>query len=145
MKQTFFVSLDIEAAANLIDRAVVDKSITGQCIDTYTLDSESSQCRVMVYEKHFLRVSNRLTLTVVIDNFDGKTRVHCVSGGGGDALLGCVRSVCRRGRKGTVGVHYITFYLGGDKDNEEDHRVVTGSGGRECADWLRARAGRDSG
>lgn len=86
MKQTFFVSVDIDAAANLIDRAVVDKSITGQCIDTYTLDSESSQCRVMVYEKHFLRVSNRLTLTVVIDNFDGKTRVHCVSGGGGDAL-----------------------------------------------------------
>lgn len=86
MKQTFFVSLDINGAADVVDRAVVDGSITGQQIDTYTLNSGDWQCRVIVYEKHFLRVSNRLTLTVVIDDLDGRTRVHCVSGGGGDAL-----------------------------------------------------------
>lgn len=86
MTQTFFVSLDINTAANVVDRAVVDGSITGQSIDAYTVSSGDRQCRVMVYEKHFLRVSNRLTLTVVIDDLDGKTRVHCVSGGGGDAL-----------------------------------------------------------
>ena len=30
---------------------------------------------------------NRLTLTVVLDDFTGRTRVHCISGGGGEGLF----------------------------------------------------------
>jgi hypothetical protein len=41
----------------------------------------------MVFEKYFYRVSNRLTMTVIIDNFEGRTRVHCVSGGGSQGVF----------------------------------------------------------
>lgn len=42
---------------------------------------------VAVYEKHYYRAGNRLTLTVVLDDFTGRTRVHCISGGGGEGLF----------------------------------------------------------
>ena len=41
----------------------------------------------MVYEKHYWRAGNRLTLTVTIDNMSGRTRVHTVGGGGGEGLF----------------------------------------------------------
>ena len=44
-------------------------------------------CVVAVYEKHYYRAGNRLTLTVVLDDFTGRTRVHCISGGGGEGLF----------------------------------------------------------
>lgn len=40
-----------------------------------------------MFEKHYYRVSNRLTLTVTLDNFEDNVRVHYVSGGGGKALF----------------------------------------------------------
>lgn len=45
------------------------------------------QCAVMVYEKHYWRAGNRLTLTVTIDNLSGRTRVHTIGGGGGEGLF----------------------------------------------------------
>jgi len=87
MAKTYYVSLDTATAARIISDAVVDGSFTGECLDRYTLGTPAGACTVMVFEKHFYRVSNRLTLTVVIDDFDDKTRVHCVSGGGGQGIL----------------------------------------------------------
>ena len=44
---------------------------------------------VLVYEKHYWRAGNRLTLTVVLDDFAGTdvTQVHCAGGGGGEGLF----------------------------------------------------------
>ena len=42
---------------------------------------------VLVFEKHYYRAGNRLTLTVTLDDFTGRTRVHCASGGGGEGLF----------------------------------------------------------
>ncbi len=87
MAQTYYVSLDSQSASGIIRDAVVEGSFTGECLDRYTRNSPSGSCTVMVFEKHYYRVSNRLTLTVVIDDFDDNTRVHCVSGGGGQSIL----------------------------------------------------------
>lgn len=40
-----------------------------------------------VYEKHYHRAGNRLTLTVTIDNVGGSTNVHCISGGGDEGYM----------------------------------------------------------
>ena len=40
-----------------------------------------------IFEKHYWRAGNRLTLTVTVDNLQGHTRVHLVSGGGGEGLF----------------------------------------------------------
>jgi len=88
MEDTFFVSLDVQGAISVIDNAVVNGSITGEQIDYYSMVSpQGGECVVLVYEKHYYRAGNRLTLTVVIDDFTGRTRVHSASGGGGDGLF----------------------------------------------------------
>jgi hypothetical protein len=88
MEDTFFVSLDVQSTINVIDDAVVRGSITGECIDHYGVPApQGGGFVVLVYEKHYYRAGNRLTLTVVIDDLTGRTRVHSVSGGGGEGLF----------------------------------------------------------
>ncbi len=88
MNETFFVSLDINGAANAIYEAVTAGSMTGEMIDSYQIQAQCGACIVQVFEKHYMRAGNRLTLTAVLDSFTGATRVHCVSGGGGEGLFG---------------------------------------------------------
>ncbi|PKM61913.1 MAG: hypothetical protein CVU97_06635 [Firmicutes bacterium HGW-Firmicutes-21] len=85
---TFTVSLSIQEAISILNERIVSGSITGICIDKYTVSAPSGGiCTVLVYEKHYYRAGNRLTLTVTIDNFMGETRVHSISGGGGEGLF----------------------------------------------------------
>lgn len=84
---TFFVSAAPKDAVALIQEEVVGGSITGELIDFYEIEEPKAYLAVLVYEKHYSRVGNRLTLTVTIDNLSGRTRVHSVSGGGGEGLL----------------------------------------------------------
>lgn len=84
----FQVNLQPEEAAELINHGIVEGSITGVLIDKYLVHGDDGKlCIVSVYEKHYYRAGNRLTLTAVIDNMEGATRVHCVSGGGGEGLF----------------------------------------------------------
>lgn len=87
MEETFFVSLDIYRTSTTIDNAVINGSITGERIDHYQIDAGTGACIVAIYEKYYYRSGNRLTLTVTIDDFPGKTRVHCVAGGGREGLF----------------------------------------------------------
>lgn len=82
------ISLSIQEAAKLLDDAICGGSITGERIDHYAVTAPGvGVCVVLVYEKHYWRAGNRLTLTVTMDNFTGHTCVHSVSGGGGEGLL----------------------------------------------------------
>ncbi|HEX3017599.1 MAG TPA: DUF6054 family protein [Caproicibacter sp.] len=87
-ENTFFVTLNPREAFDKIDQTVVGGSITGECIDSYEISAPNGgSCIVAVYEKHYYRAGNRLTLTVVMDDFRGRTRVHCISGGGSEGLF----------------------------------------------------------
>ena len=87
MAEYFTVDLDVQACWDVVHDAVTD-SITGELVDQYTISHpDGGSCLVVVYEKHYYRAGNRLTLTVVMDDFTGKTRVHCASGGGGEGLF----------------------------------------------------------
>ena len=77
MEDSYFVALGLRECGETIHAAVTD-SITGELVDHYV---------VAVYEKHYYRAGNRLTLTVVLDDFTGRTRVHCIGGGGGEGLF----------------------------------------------------------
>lgn len=88
MENTFYVSLTMGAAADCLNTDIVGGSISGELLDDYTVNYEDGHmCRVLLFEKYYYRVGNRLTLTVVLDNADSKTRVHSVSGGGGNGAL----------------------------------------------------------
>ncbi len=88
MAFTMFVSLPGEQASQAAYDSVVRGSITGELIDHYTVTGpEGARCDVLVFEKHYSRAGNRLTLTVTVDNFGQHTRVHGAGGGGGESLF----------------------------------------------------------
>ena len=87
MEDSYSVSLGLRECGEAIHAAVTD-SVTGELVDHYELTHPGGgTCVVAVYEKHYYRAGNRLTLTVVLDDFTGRTRVHCISGGGGEGLF----------------------------------------------------------
>lgn len=89
MANTFTVNLSPDRAAELVRDAVEGRSLTGELIDHYAIgEKDGGRCLVLVFEKHYSRVGNRLTLTVTIDDLSGRTRVHTVGGGGGEGLFG---------------------------------------------------------
>ena len=88
MSTTLYVNLDLRSCGELIHSAIVDGSFTGTLIDHYEATGPNGLCcAVAVYEKHYYRAGNRLTLTATMDNLSGRTRVHCISGGGGEGLF----------------------------------------------------------
>ena len=87
MADTIRVNLSLNQARDLIESTIVDGSVTGEMIDEYVLKKDECTCIVMVFEKHYYRVANRLTLTVILDDFNGMTKVHMIGGGGGDGLF----------------------------------------------------------
>ena len=66
MEDSYFVALGLRECGEAIHAAVTD-SVTGELVDHYELTHPGSgTCVVAVYEKHYYRVGNRLTLTVVL-------------------------------------------------------------------------------
>lgn len=86
--QDFNVSLSPREAMEIIDDAIVNGSFTGVKIDEYVRQPDGRIIAVLVYEKHYYRAGNRLTLTVVVDNLRGATHIHTAGGGGGQGMFG---------------------------------------------------------
>lgn len=84
----FKVNLSLRETVKLLDRGIVHGSITGERVDYHVVDIDDVHSMiVIVYEKHFYRAGNRLTLTVCIDNVRDVTKVHCIGAGGGEGLF----------------------------------------------------------
>lgn len=79
----FCVAINADEAVKIIKNKVVNGSITGTLTDEY----ENAGVTVLVFDKHYYRAGNRLTLTVIIDTVNGRTHIHAVGGGGGQGLL----------------------------------------------------------
>ena len=83
----FYVAISLNEALRLIDNEI-HNSITGETLDRYTAFNDGGRSVIVsVYEKHYYRAGNRLTLTVTVDNCSGRTHVHTVGGGGGQGLF----------------------------------------------------------
>ncbi len=88
MSETRFINLPILQAAELIADEVVSGSITGELIDRYSIPLPGgAKVLVLVFEKHYYRAGNRLTLTVTLDDVEGDTRIHYIGGGGSQSVL----------------------------------------------------------
>jgi hypothetical protein len=84
---TFYVRCSMHEAEKLLDQHIIDGSITGTCIGRHMTGSVGHMTVVIIYEKHYYRAGNRLTLTVVLDDVTGSTRVFSCGGGGGQGLF----------------------------------------------------------
>lgn len=87
MKNILYVRLSVEDTVRLLEKSVLKDVPSGVRLVHHTLPTgEGRRVDVLVFEKHFMRIGGRLTLTVVVDDLKGQTRVHWVSGGGGNAM-----------------------------------------------------------
>lgn len=60
MENTIKVSISVNAAANLLEREIIEGSITGTLIDRYEVrSSDNKKCVMMIFEKHYYRAGNR--------------------------------------------------------------------------------------
>ncbi|MEN8434363.1 DUF6054 family protein [Clostridium septicum] len=84
----FRVNLSLKETIRRLDSGIVDGSFTGERIDYYVvMGNDENGVIVLVYEKHFQRAGNRLTLTVTVDNMNGFTKIHSIASGGGQGLF----------------------------------------------------------
>jgi hypothetical protein len=83
----FTVTISPVAAMDVIETFVVEGSISGTLVDRYVRRLGEHEVRVIVLEKYYMRSSNRASLSVTIDNFDGQTKVHAVASGGSEGVF----------------------------------------------------------
>lgn len=84
----FNVNLGLREVVELLDKGIVSGSFTGERIDYHVIKVDEVHATIIiVYEKHFYRAGNRLTLTVCINNINDITHVHCIGAGGGEGLF----------------------------------------------------------
>lgn len=85
----FVVNLNLRETVEILDSQIVGKSFTGERIDYHIVygDTANKAVVVLIYEKHYLRAGNRLTLTVTIDNMGDFTKIHSIGAGGGEGLF----------------------------------------------------------
>lgn len=84
----FNVKLNLRETVELLDKGIVGGSITGERVDYHVVTIDDTHAViVLVYEKHFYRAGNRLTLTVTLNNINNLTSVHSIGAGGGEGLF----------------------------------------------------------
>ena len=86
-EKDFYVPMSISEVVAKI-KGQLEESLTMELISEYqrTTPQGNTLC-VLVLEKHYFRVGNRLTLTVVMDDWEKRTHIHAVSGGGSESFF----------------------------------------------------------
>lgn len=84
---TCYLNLPIGEAARLICAQVEKAGMSSKMADCHEMRREKDLCgMMMVFEKYFVRAGGRLSMTVVLDNLEERTRVHWVVTGGGGIM-----------------------------------------------------------
>ncbi|MGL5648109.1 MAG: DUF6054 family protein [Clostridium sp.] len=85
----FTVNLNLKETIEILDSEIVGRSFTGERIDYHVVygDANNKAVVILIYEKHYWRAGNRLTLTVTIDNMENFTKIHSVGAGGGEGFF----------------------------------------------------------
>lgn len=83
----FNVNISPVESMNKIHRGFSEGSISGKLIDHYKRTVGEYEVIVFVLEKYFMRTSNRASMTVTIDNFEGTTKVHAVASGSAEGVF----------------------------------------------------------
>ena len=84
----FRVNLPLKDAADIVSEYVRREGLSTTCVGSYSKVSPDGRGVVMfVFDKYFMRVSSRASLTVILENLDGVTSVYSVGAGGGKGAL----------------------------------------------------------
>ena len=65
----------------------INNAISAEFLDKYIQEIEQGTVAMGLFEKYYVRSSNRATLTVLATDFGGVTHVHLAAGGGGQGAI----------------------------------------------------------
>ena len=85
--KNFNVSISPGEAVDKIQSEILRGSISGTLVDHYVRKVGSTEVRVLIMEKYYMRSNNRASVTATIDNFDGTTHVHVVAAGSSEGVF----------------------------------------------------------
>ena len=85
--RNFRVNLTPTEAMETIKEWVLGRNVSGVLVNQYERKIDDKTVIVIILEKFYMRTSNRASLTVTIDNFEGKTNVHAVAAGTSEGIL----------------------------------------------------------
>ncbi len=77
----------IDAVAHMLADRMQQSAMSLQLIDQVSRNFDSARMTVMVFEKYFMRASNRASLTVVLSEQGGTVSADLISSGGGQGAL----------------------------------------------------------
>lgn len=86
-EKTIFLDIKIDTVLKLLKEKIEKKSITCNLVDKYKQTINDKIIYILILEKYFIRVENRITITIVIDDFEGKTRIHFKAAGGSASFI----------------------------------------------------------
>ena len=83
-RNTCYLNLSVAEAARTVSELVERAGLSSRMVDCHELRQGENLCgMVLLFEKYF-RMGSRLTLTAVLDNLEGRTRLYwTVTGGAG--------------------------------------------------------------
>lgn len=80
---TVYLNLSIGEAARTICAQVEKAGRSSRMADCHEMRRGKDLCgMVMVFEKYYVRAGGRVSMTVALDNLEGRTRAHWVVTGG---------------------------------------------------------------
>lgn len=65
----------------------INNAISAEFLDKYIQETKQGTVAMGLFEKYYMRSSNRATLTVLATDFGGVTHVHLAAGGGGQGAI----------------------------------------------------------
>lgn len=74
-------------AADTIQRLLLKRNDVAEIVDVYVRTIGEKTVVVLVMEKYYLRLKGRASLTVTMDDLEGKTHVHAVTSGSVDLYI----------------------------------------------------------
>lgn len=82
-RYTGYLDLPVGAAARTISALVEKMGVSSKMTDCHELrQGEELRGIVLIFEKYYARAGSRLSMTVTLDDLEGRTRVHWVVTGG---------------------------------------------------------------
>ncbi|QVK17441.1 hypothetical protein KHQ81_11360 [Mycoplasmatota bacterium] len=84
MKNTEFeVNISVKEAFDLLEGSDI-----ADLVDTEFKElGDGKQLGILIFGKYYMRVKNRVSLVVIIDNIDGYTKVKAIGSGGGRSFF----------------------------------------------------------
>lgn len=76
-----------EDMANLIIREMESSTMSTQLVDSITRKTGDLSMYILVFEKYYMRSSNRASLTVVVTEVNHDIKVDAIGAGGGQGVI----------------------------------------------------------